>query len=365
MRIVKLELSNYKCFKNLILEDLNNRVVLVGPNGCGKSTVLEAIAVLKEFVATYDPNPQLYYRRIPPLNRTTTAWPSDMPLPIRSGCPEATISAVVELEEQEMALAQSEATTTELSISIKNTGEVEPRIKSQGITNLFNHFDPSSGIGVIDYIAAHRTYPMQKIKTFDLNLLSLDQQRKERIELQKPNFNYLKFRSIKQFIISKQLEDTSHYNKTKGKERRNSLGLLISLFEEFFAPKKLVGYEEIDGEMQVIVETPGGDHDIDQLSSGEKELFSVLVNLFRIRTLPSVILYDEPERHLNAGIEAKIVPALDRLQSRNQLWLATHGIELIGSVPFNEIIELKRAGNTYKPERLTDESRTRRIRLFE
>ena len=54
MRIKKLELTNYKCFEHLVLDELGDRVVLVGPNGCGKSAVLEAIAVMKDYVGTYN-----------------------------------------------------------------------------------------------------------------------------------------------------------------------------------------------------------------------------------------------------------------------------------------------------------------------
>jgi predicted ATP-dependent endonuclease of OLD family len=117
--------------------------------------------------------------------------------------------------------------------------------------------------------------------------------------------------------------------------------------------------------MQIVVETPYGEHDIDLLSSGEKELLFILVNLFRIRFLPSVILYDEPERHLNAGLESKIIPALDKLQTKNQIWMATHSIELIDSAPLQDIIELKRAGGTIQIEQSFDESKERRVQIFE
>lgn len=117
--------------------------------------------------------------------------------------------------------------------------------------------------------------------------------------------------------------------------------------------------------MQLAVRTPNGIHDIDQLSSGERELLSVFINLFRIRNLPSVILYDEPERHLNAGLESRIIPALDKLQSQNQLRIATHGVELIGSVPMTDIVALKRDAGSTPPDRFIEDSKTGRVRVFE
>lgn len=52
MKIRRLELQDYKCFAHLLLDGLGDRVMLTRPNGCGKSAVLKAISVLKEYVAT-------------------------------------------------------------------------------------------------------------------------------------------------------------------------------------------------------------------------------------------------------------------------------------------------------------------------
>ncbi len=72
MRITRLELTNYKCFEHLILDDLGEQVVLVGPNGCGKSTILEAIAVLKEYVGSYDPDLGVYRQTLTVIGGTVT-----------------------------------------------------------------------------------------------------------------------------------------------------------------------------------------------------------------------------------------------------------------------------------------------------
>jgi predicted ATPase len=372
MKITRLELKDYKSFESLVLDDLPSRVVLVGPNGSGKSSVLEAIATLKEFAATYNTNEGLYKRHIPLINITDTGWPNDIPTPVRSDRPTATISALFHFDEAETVITGADTASVSVQIE-RSTGAVTTSGLTDGVRKLFRHFDPTSGIGVIDYISPHRTFPIQQLTTQNSQAVGIEQQRTERIEFQKPNYDYQKFRNIKQYIISQELQDLS-YNRPLIAESgsinvtslRDSLALLRNIFHDFFGPKKLLGFREHNGEMQVAVQTLWGDHDIDQLSSGEKELFSIFVNLFRIRNLPSVILYDEPERHLNAGLETRIIPALDKLQSRNQIWMATHGIELIGSVPMVDIVALKREAGLSPPERFReDASKTDRVRVFE
>jgi predicted ATPase len=362
MRITKLELSDYKCFKHLVLDRLESRVVLVGPNGCGKSAVLEAISVLKEYAATYNLNELIYNRNIPILNRHTASWPDQVPLPIRADRAAATITADFAFDEAEQAIVGNANST--ISIRIDRSGEV---IRTAGVTEgvrkLFRHFDPASRIGVIDYISPHRTFPLQRVTTLDAQSVSIDRQRLERIELPQPTFDYTKFKNIKRYIISQELSDTSYYRSTKS--NRDSLALLREIFSDFFGPKVLLGCEINGDELMVMVDTPYGKHDLDGLSSGEKELFAVFVNLFRIKDLPSIILYDEPERHLNAGLETRVIPALDKLQTRNQLWMATHGIELIGSIPTKDIVALKREAGSAAPERFREDSKTERVRIFE
>jgi|GEM_PF-6003466 len=364
MRITNLVLQDYKCFEYLELKDLGDRVVLVGPNGCGKSAILESIAVLKEFIGSYRPVQNPYGRTIAVAQKyVSVAWPSEIPLPIRGEQTVATISATIVLDEMEIQITGVSKAEYSLAVEIQRSGEVTFSSDNTGIAKLFQHYDPASGIGVLDYISPYRVIPLQKISTLDLNSLSLEQQRMERIELQREDSNYQKFRSVKQFIISQQLEDLGHMQLTG--ILRDSIAHLKKLFAEFFTPKILLGYSSSGNEMHVSVQTPSGIHDIDQLSSGERELFFVLTNLFRIRMLPSVILYDEPERHLNPGLEARLIPALDSLQTKNQLWIATHGMELINSVPLEQIVALQRAGSTGKPERFTDGDSKSRIRIYE
>lgn len=139
--------------------------------------------------------------------------------------------------DEEKAIAGTELAA--VSIRIERTGEVTQEGVTEGVIRIFRHFDPSSGIGAIDYISPHRTFPSQQIKSFNTEILSLDQQRREWIEFQKPNYDYAKFRNLKHYLISEELEDLSRFNETG--TRRDSLALLREIFAEFFGPKVLLG----------------------------------------------------------------------------------------------------------------------------
>src|SRR5207248_9293449 len=56
MRFVELEIVNFKALTSFKIEDVGDAVVLAGPNGCGKSCVLDAIRLLKSAYAGYNPN---------------------------------------------------------------------------------------------------------------------------------------------------------------------------------------------------------------------------------------------------------------------------------------------------------------------
>lgn len=54
MRLIKLSIQNFRAIAGLLIEDLTNAVVLAGPNGCGKSCVLDAIRLLKSAYGSYE-----------------------------------------------------------------------------------------------------------------------------------------------------------------------------------------------------------------------------------------------------------------------------------------------------------------------
>ena len=56
MKIVNLVVENFRAINRVELTDLKDMIVVAGPNGCGKSCVLDAIRLFKSVYGGYQPN---------------------------------------------------------------------------------------------------------------------------------------------------------------------------------------------------------------------------------------------------------------------------------------------------------------------
>lgn len=90
-----------------------------------------------------------------------------------------------------------------------------------------------------------------------------------------------------------------------------------------------------------IVKTRKGQHDIDALSSGQKEILMTYSLLEKRKFTNSVILFDEPDLHLHGALERKVLSYLRGVaELGNQIWICTHSPEVIGSCDKETIYRL-------------------------
>ncbi len=356
MRISSIRITNFRALRDFRLDEIPDLAVLAGPNGTGKSTVLEAIALWKEGLAPYTSA-----RKAGPDAVSHGADYAEIELSVRLADAEVTWW-IEELQRRGQASAPLEANTITGVIQIRPDGQVTNQQWLAGghFHQALRELNRTSPMGIMEYIGPYRRLPPMDLEAIPLTPITADRERATRVYDVESKFN-----EVKQYLIALEVRDWQRYYDGQA-EKEDSSKEVKDLFEVFFAPKKLIGARSIDTaqglRLRLLVETPAGLHDINNLSSGEKEILMVFATLHRLQLRDSVLLYDEPELHLNAAIERKVVPELSKLGRGNQIWVATHSVQIIDSTPLESLFVLSHYadGNQVTPA-ATD---TDRITLF-
>lgn len=326
-------------------------VVLAGPNGSGKTCVFDAIRFLKSAYGGYTPDEPNHW-----FNEMGVSYSSgriagtrlfhDPTVPIE-------ISATFELSVRELAYLQSDISeiVRELAASqlprqqigirsfiiniaqqAKN-GERELRqacdaiqreisselgqaveggltimpdgtitMKSSRLLELlFSTYNPN--LGVITFHSAHREYRRQDAQQIQLQInqtQSANGSNGPQTSLYNQNN---RFSTIKQELATAYVRKL--IAKDAGEDNNDGdLGLqatLTELFSVFIPGKRFSGVRSLpNGTVAFDVQTSNGArHDIDDLSSGEKEVLYGYLVLHNRNLRDSILMIDEPEVHLN------------------------------------------------------------------
>jgi hypothetical protein len=381
MKIKKLEISNFKAIKNISLTDLDDLVVIAGPNGSGKSCIFDAIRLIKSIYGGYQPNEIDQWFGEFQININTRqpellALFRDKNVPVR-------IYIEIYLTEKEKEFIKSQLfnllkplvwqrispdtfSMNFRSIPIESRlREFEPRIDEitnkevQEIYNLINSdlqvgeviitpelfvkpthspvlslvfsvFDPQN-IGIIDFYGAQRNYQREQIGGINVNIETSESQLRNNALYNFAN-KYTNIKSEMAGVLVRELLSQAGGEKTKA--RTSISETLKELFDTFFPGKSFLGPQPIyDGSITFPVRTvDGAVHDINDLSSGEKEILYGYLKIHNVAPKDSVILIDEPELHLNPrlikGLPQFYYKHLGK-ELNNQMWMTTHSDALL------------------------------------
>ena len=380
MRLEKLTIQNLRAVEELHIENISQGVVIAGPNGCGKSSVLDAIRVLKSSMGGYDPQEyQQWWGEMGINMRRAGAGKSVL----RDKSMEGLIEGYFSLSNSEIEHLQSVdrmEVVEELAWRYVLPGVSEWQMRWQGILTpemlqkrtevletakrldesiqkelekkllvgkfwidrqgsihaqsdatlqlICSSYMPGQ-LGVIDYHGSQRVYARE-----ELNQISLNEDDEENRRRTSSLYNWGgKYQNLKNAMASEFVRDTlkqtSMVNTDRLDVRKTMISGMSELVGQFLQGKQFEG-PQVDENGSIIfpIKTvDGAEHDINDLSSGEKE---VVFGYLRARTITprnSIILVDEPELHLNPAL----IQGLPRFyqeymgESRgNQLWLVTH-----------------------------------------
>ena len=385
MRIKNLSVDNFRGIGKVTLSDLGTMVIIAGQNGSGKSCIFDAIKLIKSVYGGYhqgefqqflgefqldqqgrsgdiqrllnDVNrcliiecdfefspreltylgshgqkllEQQVWRELHPeaYNWNKSAFASISPL-VRHREEEVKRKA---FEELPRFLDELKASTIKAKVTIEPNGN-RNLSQSRLLQTVFSTYLPEN-IGLIDHHGAHRQYSREQVNGINLSIDSTEQ-----IKKQSTLYNYsAKYANVKSELASAYVKDAiSALAGTPLESSKSLTATLEDLFRTFFPDKAFSGPKATtSGGLSFPVQVGQQfEHDLDELSSGEKE---VLYGYLRIRNSTpkdSIILMDEPELHLNPRLVRQLpgfYPKHVGEAMGNQIFLVTHSDALLREV---------------------------------
>lgn len=386
MKITNLSITNFRGIRHIEMQNLGDTIIIAGQNGSGKSCVFDAIRLLKSVYGGYQANEWQQWMgefQIALSNRssdfrsmfndpthdlriscqfkladdersyiltnaiellTQLTWQIELPeaYALGSGHRMAMFAAQFRDKQPLVAAKAKELHATLVSelaaLEIKAecfipVGGVPYIHKSAALSVIFSTFRPDV-IGVIDYHGAQRHYSRELVQGINLDLSANEQQR----SLSALYNSAAKYNNVKGEMAAAFVKEILAEKAGMTPDAQSTLTLTLKeLFSTFFPDKEFLGPQAtLQGALKFPVKTAdGNEHDLDELSAGEKE---ILYGYLRIRNSApknSIIILDEPELHLNP----RLIRGLPQFYRKNlgealgnQIWLVTHSDALLREV---------------------------------
>lgn len=131
-------------------------------------------------------------------------------------------------------------------------------------------------------------------------------------------------------------------NMTMGEVRKKVFKEINEIFEILELNIRLSGISKDEKSMPLFTNSSGDEFDINELSSGEKQLFLRTLAIKMLEPENSVIMIDEPELSLHPKWQQRIIDVYRKIGKNNQIIVATHSPHILGSVEKENIIILNK-----------------------
>ena len=393
MRISQLTVENIRGINLAVLDDLGDVVAIAGANGCGKSCLLDCVRLFKSQYGSYYANERQMWWQEKSLNINDRASAIQV---LRQKNRNGRIVASIKLEdaERKFILDDTQQLTERLALLelfpglrphyaeglwnwrsvpelvryerqvADRTCEMEADIRSElardeiqgevtirrngtlsirpnrALTYIFSTFEPDH-LGVIDFHGADRTYTYEQVSNVNIRFSQKDDQWKN-----SAMYNLAqKYSNVKSALATESIRNLIA-ERAGGRQgvQAELTATLRNIFDELIPGKRFDGATPtITGELEFPVFTAGTSHDLNDLSSGEKEVVFGYLRTRARAARNSVIIVDEPELHLNPAM-IRGLPTLYQKHIgsalNNQIWLVTHSDVFLRTAFYDSDMEL-------------------------
>ena len=318
MKIEKVHIKNIKGIKDLELsfrkdDKILDLIVLAGVNGSGKTTILEAI---KDFFN----NKYLNFNKPEKSNVNLDIFFEDFE---KKQIEEAEKSSI---DNYEHKLQDFFSALQSYEYNRKNNGEYYSYLIAKFFEN------PPK----IIYVPAENKF--EEIQTYSTTLS------KKYKFINTINSNVI--RDIPSYIATRRNYLATIEEDLTMKEITNKVVNEINdIFNILELDVKLKGFSKDERTIPIFENSAGEEFDINDLSSGEKQLFLRTLSIKMLEPDNSIILIDEPELSLHPKWQQRIIEVYKNIGKNNQIIVATHSPHILGSVSNENIFILYRNEN--------------------
>ena len=129
-------------------------------------------------------------------------------------------------------------------------------------------------------------------------------------------------------------------NEKVGDVQKKVFNEINEIFENLSIDVKVEDISQDGRNITLFTNSLGDEFDINELSSGEKQLFLRTLAIKMLNPENSIILIDEPELSLHPKWQQRIVDVYRKIGKNNQIIIATHSPHILGSVKKENIMLL-------------------------
>ena len=153
------------------------------------------------------------------------------------------------------------------------------------------------------------------------------------------NTNLIK--DIPSYIATKMISAMlKNKNEKVGDVQKKVFNEINEIFENLSIDVEVEDISQDGRNITLFTNSSGDEFDINELSSGEKQLFLRTLAIKMLNPENSIILIDEPELSLHPKWQQRIIDVYRKIGKNNQIIIATHSPHILGSVRKENIMLL-------------------------